>query len=166
MTAESNTNRCSGAGSHPVELKNRLRNIMTDVFDSAKRSEIMSRVKCRGNVATELRLIQLFRAHGITGWRRNFSLFGKPDFVFPKHRLAIFVDGDFWHGHPKRGQIPASNREFWVNKIKKNKARERLVNRTLKKKKWRVLRIWQSSLRSRPRRTLARIRSLFDESLV
>jgi len=71
---------------------------MADVFSARKRSQIMSRVLGRGNKATELALIVLLRRHQITGWRRAARLFGKPDFVFPKHRLAVFVDGCFWHG--------------------------------------------------------------------
>ncbi|HRQ87775.1 MAG TPA: very short patch repair endonuclease [Bacteroidia bacterium] len=121
---------------------------MADVFTKGKRSEIMSRVRGKGNKATELRLIALFREHRITGWRRNYPLFGKPDFVFPKERVAVFVDGEFWHGHPTRAKIPETNREFWAAKIVRNKARDRLVSKTLREKGWRVIRIWQFQLRS------------------
>lgn len=120
---------------------------MTDVFSKRKRSDIMSRVKGRGNVATELRLIRIFRENGIIGWRRNYSIFGNPDFVFPKARLAVFVDGCFWHGCPIHGERPVSNRAFWDRKLDRNLARDRLVNRTLRKQGWYVLRIWQHELR-------------------
>ena len=120
---------------------------MSDVFSKQKRSEIMSRVKSRGNAATELRIIRIFREHGITGWRRHIALFGNPDFVFPKARLAVFVDGCFWHGCPTHGGGPASNRAFWERKLARNLSRDRLVNRTLRKRGWRVLRIWQHDLR-------------------
>ena len=66
---------------------------VADVFTKAKRSEVMSRIRGRGNKDTELALAKLFRQHKITGWRRNQKIFGKPDFVFPKIRLALFVDG-------------------------------------------------------------------------
>jgi DNA mismatch endonuclease, patch repair protein len=121
---------------------------MADVFDRAKRSEIMSRVRGDRNAATELRLIGLLRDHGIVGWRRRYPLFGKPDFVFVKRRIAVFVDGDFWHGHPVKGQMPATNRDFWEAKIARNKKRDRLVNRTLRTSGWIVIRIWQSELRT------------------
>src|SRR5436190_20991772 len=75
--------------------------IMPDVFTRTKRSEVMSRIRAHGNRDTELRLIALFRRYGITGWRRNARVFGKPDFVFPKQRVAVFVDGCFWHRHPR-----------------------------------------------------------------
>lgn len=121
---------------------------MSDVFTTEKRSEIMSKVRSKGNLATEKKLIALFKANGIKGWRRNYPLFGKPDFVFPKERVVVFVDGEFWHGHPTRGQIPQTNRDFWQDKIERNKARDSLVNETLFKKNWKVVRIWQYELRN------------------
>lgn len=108
----------------------------------------MSHVRAKGNVATELELIRLFRKYGIKGWRRNYRLFGKPDFVFPSMRVVVFVDGEFWHGHPTRSQIPGTNREFWLRKIEHNKARDRLVNKTLRDKGWVVVRIWQHQLKT------------------
>lgn len=117
----------------------------------------MSRVKGRGNAATELRLIKLFKQYGVIGWRRNFSTFGKPDFVFPRHRIVIFVDGEFWHGHPTRAKIPKTNRTFWKRKIEANKKRDRQVNRTLRAKGWAVIRIWQKDI-PRPK-TIQRILS-------
>jgi|SRR5580692_6209246 DNA mismatch endonuclease (patch repair protein) len=119
---------------------------MPDMFSVGKRSEIMSRVRSRGNKATELRLIEVFRSHAITGWRRNRKLFGSPDFVFPAERLAVFVDGCFWHGCPVHGSIPASNRPFWQTKLHRNLERDKLVCRELQKSGWRVLRIWQHEL--------------------
>lgn len=116
---------------------------MADVFDAAKRSEIMSRVKGRGNLSTEIRLLRVFREHQISGWRREFPLFGKPDFVFPKQRLAVFVDGCFWHGCPSHGSIPSTNVTFWQEKLERNKSRDRLVNRELRRRGWRILRFWQ-----------------------
>lgn len=110
------------------------------------RSELMSHVRSSGNKTTELAMIKVFKANGITGWRRKYPLFGKPDFVFPKQRLAVFVDGCFWHGHPERCRIPASNREYWINKIERNKKRDRLVTKTLKASGWRVLRFWEHEI--------------------
>jgi DNA mismatch endonuclease (patch repair protein) len=119
---------------------------MSDVFTKAKRSEVMSRIRGRGNKDTEVTLAKLFRRNRITGWRRNQSVFGKPDFIFQKLRVAVFVDGCFWHGCPKHGTQPKGNRIFWKNKFARNIARDRLVNRILRSAKWRVLRIWQHEL--------------------
>jgi DNA mismatch endonuclease (patch repair protein) len=106
----------------------------------------MSNVKSRGNRLTELRLMDLFRKHGYVGWRRNARVFGRPDFVFPAARVAIFVDGCFWHGCPVHGSIPATNREFWAAKLGRNMQRDRLVIRELKRRGWKPLRVWQHEL--------------------
>ena len=120
---------------------------MPDVFTKAKRSEVMARIRGRGNKATELALAKLFRRHGITGWRRNQAVFGKPDFIFPKIKLAVFVDGCFWHGCPKHATKPKTNRAFWRRKFSRNKKRDALVTRTLRRTGWRVLRVWEHTLR-------------------
>jgi DNA mismatch endonuclease (patch repair protein) len=132
---------------------------MADVFTREKRSAVMARIRGAGNKDTELRLIGLMRAAGVRGWRRKAAVFGKPDFVFPKERVAVFVDGCFWHGCPIHATWPKQNAEFWLTKISKNQARDRLVNRGLRKAGWRVLRIWEHDLtRKRALRTLGRIR--------
>jgi len=118
----------------------------SDIFTKAKRSEVMSRVRSRGNKDTEVALAKLFRRNKITGWRRNQKVFGKPDFIFPKLKLAIFVDGCFWHGCPKHETKPKNNRAFWRRKFSRNKKRDVLVTRTLRLAGWRVLRIWEHEL--------------------
>jgi DNA mismatch endonuclease (patch repair protein) len=119
---------------------------MTDVFTPEKRSAIMSRIRGSGNKNTELRLIELFRAAGITGWRRKQPIHGRPDFVFPKNRIAVFVDGCFWHGCPRHFTLPSNNRKFWTEKLAANQARDRQVTRTLRAAGWRVVRIWEHAL--------------------
>ncbi len=120
---------------------------MIDIYDQKKRSEIMARVRSSGNKATEKRLIKIFRENSIKGWRRNCLLPGKPDFVFPKERIVVFVDGCFWHACPIHGTIPKTNREFWEKKISRNSERDKEVNRQLSDKGWRVVRIWQHELK-------------------
>ncbi len=73
-------------------------------------------------------------------------MFGNPDFVFREERVAVFVDGDFWHGHPSRGRLPKTNVEFWKSKIAINKRRDRCVNRALRNEGWTVVRIWESEI--------------------
>ena len=131
---------------------------MADVFTKAKRSAVMAVIRSRGNLATELRLIALMREHAITGWRRNAPVFGKPDFVFRGERVAVFVDGCFWHGCPRHATKPVNNRAFWKAKFARNAKRDRDVTRTLRTAGWRVLRIWECALaRSRSGRTMARL---------
>ncbi len=120
---------------------------MTDIWSKQKRSEVMSLIRSRGNKATELRLIEIFREFGITGWRRNQLLFGKPDFTFRRERVVVFVDGCFWHGCPKCYKRPGSNREFWDAKVAANRKRDRRVGRELRVAGWRVVRVWQHQLK-------------------
>lgn len=158
---------------------------MPDVFTKAKRSDVMSRIRSRGNKDTELALMRVFRAERITGWRRHVEVRPvkvegrrktadhtlpltlrtfrvRPDFVFPKLRLAVFVDGCFWHGCPKHETKPRNNAAFWERKLAGNKSRDRIVTRTLRRSGWRVLRLWEhelarkreASLRRRIRRAL------------
>ncbi len=129
---------------------------MADVFTRAKRSAVMARIRGRGNKDTELRLRTLLRAHGFSGWRRGSTLAGKPDFVFRRQRLAVFVDGCFWHGCPTHATWPKQNAEFWRKKILGNRRRDRAVNRLLKKSGWRVLRIWEHELSQQQRSQLLR----------
>ena len=89
---------------------------MADVFNAEKRSEIMRQVKSKKNKSTELQLIEVFKENGITGWQRSYAVKGHPDFVFPKQKIAVFVDGCFWHGHDCRNTRPAENAEYWKKK--------------------------------------------------
>jgi len=130
-----------------------------DVFSRRERSRIMSRIRSHGNAATELRLIGLMRARNITGWRTRQKLPGSPDFVFPQKLLAVFVDGCFWHGCAKHCRIPSSNRGYWRSKIARNKARHKLIATKLRRRGWRVLRIWQHELKH-PARCVQKLLSL------
>lgn len=119
---------------------------MVDVFSKRKRSQVMAAIRSKGNKDTELKLASILRAHGIKGWRRHRPLPGKPDFIFPKQRLAVFVDGCFWHGCPKHGRKPESNQHYWRAKLLGNKCRDGRVSRLLRDCGWKVLRIWEHEL--------------------
>lgn len=129
---------------------------MVDVFTKEKRSEVMSRIRGKGNKDTELLVVKIFQNNHITGWRRNQPVLGKPDFVFYKVKLAIFVDGCFWHCCPDHSKIPENNQEFWRNKLKKNLARDAFINEALSKKGWTVMRIWEHELKN-PRLVVDRL---------
>ncbi len=107
----------------------------------------MAAVRSRDNKTTELRLIAILREHGITGWRRRAGLPGKPDFVFRPERMAVFVDGCFWHGCRWHCRMPQDHRAYWQRKIARNVARDRATNRLLGQRGWHVLRVWEHSLR-------------------
>ena len=122
---------------------------MADTFTKEQRSEIMRQVKSNRNNSTELKLIEFFKEKLIRGWRRNFKLFGKPDFVFPLTRIAVFVDGCFWHGHNCRNTKPKDNKDYWQQKISRNKKRDKEVSKILATKGWTVIRIWECQLKKK-----------------
>lgn len=136
---------------------------MTDVFSRAKRSEVMSRIRGKGNESTELALASAFRKAGIKGWRRHVAikldlgpkvakrlgkaqLLVRPDFVFRREKVAVFVDGCFWHRCPLHSKLPENNREFWEYKLSRTVWRDRLVSRGLRRKGWNIQRIWEHDL--------------------
>ena len=132
---------------------------MPDFLTRAKRSALMSTIRSHGNKDTELALIRVMRRHHITGWRRHQQLPGKPDFTFRKLRLAIFVDGCFWHGCSKHSGHVTKSTAYWRNKLVVNQARDRFVTRTLRSEGWRVLRIWEHELaRKNEVRLLGRVK--------
>jgi DNA mismatch endonuclease, patch repair protein len=133
-----------------------------DIWTAEKRSQVMAKVRSRGNLSTEEALAKAFRRLGVTGWRRHLPVrIGdravRPDFVFPRAGLVVFVHGCFWHGCPLHGTTPATRRSYWVPKLAANKARDRRVERALRKLGWRVMRIWEHSVRRDPDRCVRRI---------
>jgi len=106
----------------------------------------MSRIRSHSNKDTELALIQLFKKNHIVGWRRRWPLLGKPDFVFPAARLAVFVDGCFWHGCKAHSKAPKTNCEYWNTKLLRNRKRDKMVRQVLRKQQWNVLRLWEHEL--------------------
>ena len=122
---------------------------MTDVFTAADRSLIMQKVKSSGNKSTEERMIQHFRSQEITGWRRHYPVKGHPDFVFLDKRIAVFVDGCFWHGHDCRNTRPEANREYWERKRQKNIDHDHKITELFENRGWTVIRIWECELKKK-----------------
>lgn len=120
---------------------------MTDVFNKEERSKIMKAVKSTGNKSTEEKILNIFKKHKIIGWRRKYKVVGNPDYVFPKKKVAVFVDGCFWHGHDCRNTRPDDNKDYWEKKRNRNIARDIEVNELLTKKGWTVIRIWECELK-------------------
>jgi len=157
---------------------------MADVFSKTKRSEVMSKIRAKGNKGTEMVLMRLLRINRISGWRRHVvlkfdaekikylkiskreSFSWKPyalvDFVFQQEKVAIFVDGCFWHGCLKHSNRPANNRIFWKKKLKRNEARDQWVNKMLRLHGWRVVRIWEHELEQPLKKRVIRERRIVD----
>ena len=140
---------------------------MSDVFDTVKRSEVMAAIKGTGNKTTELAFVAAMRSAGVTGWRRHlpFQLELKrrspdggsvglkttvirPDFTFRSVKLVVFVDGCFWHGCPIHSRLPQNNADFWVRKLNANCCRDRATDAALRRRGWRVMRVWEHELRA------------------
>lgn len=120
---------------------------MTDTFSTEKRSAIMKKIKGKGNLSTEVKLMQIFKKNGITGWQRNYPAIGKPDFVFLDKRIAVFADGCFWHGHSCRNIIPKQNANYWNKKRKNNIDRDRKISLLFARRGWEVLRFWECDIK-------------------
>lgn len=124
----------------------------------------MARVRSTGNRTTEWRLRGALIKYGVSGWRLNSrELPGRPDFVFREAKVAVFVDGCFWHGCPSCGRLPKTRQAFWRTKIAANVLRDKRDNRKLRQLGWTVVRIWEHELKSRDtKRCISRIRRLLE----
>lgn len=127
---------------------------MADVFNKEKRSQVMSLVHSKNNKTTELKLIEIFKQNGIIGWRRNYKVKGHPDFVFLDKKIAIFVDGCFWHAHDCRNTRPADNAEFWQRKRERNIAHDKEITKLFENRGWTVIRIWECELKKKKSKIL------------
>jgi DNA mismatch endonuclease (patch repair protein) len=114
----------------------------------------MRQVKSSKNKSTELKLVTIFKENDIKWWRRNYKIDGKPDFIFLKDKIALFVDGCFWHGHKCRNTTPKDNAQYWAAKIVRNKKRDKEVSKILKGKGWQVIRLWECELKNKNRQKL------------
>lgn len=119
---------------------------MADVFSKKKRSEVMSKIRSRGNATTEIALARALRAEKISGWRRHVKLPGSPDFFFPDKNLCVFVHGCFWHGCPNCYRKPTSNAAYWSEKVLSNRRRDSRVRRKLSHHGFRTLTIWECQI--------------------
>jgi len=128
----------------------------------AQRSKTMAAVKSRGNASTELKMQRLLRVNKLTGWRRHLDIVGMPDFSWPNKKVALFVDGCFWHKCPHCFRKPKSNIEYWTKKIESNKKRDRRINKALRQAEWNVIRVWECEISQR--KTIERIRKELHEN--
>ena len=139
---------------------------MADTVSRKVRSQIMSRIRGTGNERTDKAVASMLRKAGITGWRRHiviklpatkstmsvasdgtkFKRQVRPDFVFRKQKVALFIDGCFWHGCPRCYTAPKSSRAFWGRKVVTNRERDKYQTVALKRLGWRVVRVWEHQL--------------------
>ena len=124
---------------------------MTDVFTPAQRSAVMRRVKGQ-NTKPEMIVRRMLWRLGARYRLHRKDLPGKPDIVLPGRRLALFVHGCFWHGHDcaRGARVPKQNRDYWVGKVDRNRARDAKSRKALAALGWRVETIWECELKDTP----------------
>jgi DNA mismatch endonuclease, patch repair protein len=123
-----------------------------DVLTPAQRRLNMSRIRGR-DTGPEMQLRRGLHALGVRFRLHGRELPGRPDLVFPRYHAVIFVNGCFWHGHDCHlSVVPSTRRDFWSNKIEGTRLRDERANRALEDAGWRVLTVWECSLRGRYKR--------------
>lgn len=135
-----------------------------DVLTKEQRCKNMKAIKCRD---TEIEVI-LRNALWIRGYRYRKNckdVFGKPDIVFKKKKIAIFCDSKFWHGYDWENQKKriGTNSEFWIKKIAGNIKRDKTVNETLTVQGWKVLRFWDDDIKTNINMCIALIEKYFKD---
>ena len=132
---------------------------MADKISKKERSDVMRKIKA-SDTAPEIILRKSLWNEGKIGYRINVkSLPGKPDVVYTKKKVAIFVDGCFWHGCPICYRRPKSNRKYWDKKLKNNMARDVLHTEELQAMGWKVIRFWEHEVRENVHLCVRRISS-------
>lgn len=129
---------------------------MADMFTRKKRSEIMSRIRAK-NTGIEKKVFSYLRKNKIYFQQHYAKAPGKPDLTVPSKKIAVFIDGDFWHGYRFREWRRRIPKEYWREKIASNIARDAKNRRALRRRGWRVLRVWGHEVASRPEQTLSKI---------
>jgi DNA mismatch endonuclease, patch repair protein len=135
-----------------------IRRKMADWLSRKQRSRNMASIRSAGNKSTEEAFLKLLRSSKISGWRRHLPLPGKPDFSFPRQRIAIFIDGCFWHGCPRCYRLPEDNRPYWKKKLARNKERDGQITGEFRARGWKVLRIWEHCLENAAGRSAVSLR--------
>ena len=123
---------------------------MSDIYSKRKRSDIMSKISSK-NTKLEITFRKLLFAHGFRYRIHPKSMPGKPDIYLPKYRMAIFLNGCFWHGHEgcKSAKLPQTNRSFWNNKISENIERDKRVVKELEEENIETIIVWQCEISSK-----------------
>ena len=136
---------------------------MTDVYPPEKRSAVMRRVKGK-DTSPELKVRKALTALGVRYRLHRADLPGKPDVVLPGRRLAIFVHGCFWHGHDcaRGARVPKQNRDYWLAKVARNRARDARSHESLAALGWRVETMWECDLKDEDG-LVARLTALLDQ---
>ncbi len=133
---------------------------MTDIFTKQKRSQIMSKIRSKNTVPERTMAAALKKAN--IRFLRGDKVFGKPDFLIRGKKIAVFVDGRFWHGYGY-GKTKRKLTSFWRNKISDNIKRDKCVNNKLKREGWKVIRFWDFQVVKNPKICVEEINKMVEK---
>jgi DNA mismatch endonuclease, patch repair protein len=135
---------------------------MVDVLTKEQRKHNMSRIRGK-NTTPEIKFRKLLYARGFRGYRIHPDLPGKPDIAFTRQKIAIFIDGCFWHKCPIDFKEPDTRKDFWLKKINSNVERDRKTDFELKSLGWTVFRVWEHEIRKDPAAAVQRLTAFFAD---
>lgn len=133
-----------------------------DKMSKSQRSFTMSRIRGK-NTTIELIFRKTVWGLGYRNYRIKNNIKGKPDLYFPKLKIAIFIDGCFWHKCPKCYKEPKSNKKYWINKIENNSARDKETTKQLQKTGIKVLRIWEHDIKNNPKKVYKKFEEAYKK---
>jgi len=133
-----------------------------DNLSREDRRKNMRNIRSKGT-KPEITLINELRKNKLKFETHISDIVGKPDIIFRRKKIAVFIDSDFWHGHPKRFIMPKSNKKYWQNKIKRNIIRDKYVTNKLRREGWSVLRIWEFDIKHNLDKCINRIVRKYKE---
>ncbi|WOF16781.1 very short patch repair endonuclease [Methanoplanus sp. FWC-SCC4] len=136
---------------------------MTDVLTPEQRKRNMSSIKSK-DTKPEIKIRKMLWENGIRGYRIHYDLPGKPDIAFTKYKIAVFIDGCYWHKCPECFREPKTNTEFWMNKINGNVERDKKITKELEDSGWTVLRFWEHEVRKNPDLIIKKINNSIKSS--
>ncbi len=136
-----------------------------DNLTPAQRKKNMQNIRSIGTLPEKIIMSELKKAKiYFSTYAKN--IIGKPDIVFRRKKIVVFIDSDFWHKHPTRFIQPKTNTAYWINKINRNEQRDKTVTKELRKNGWRVIRIWEYDIKKSSSRCLKRILKEYYKSNV
>jgi len=118
---------------------------MANTVSKKKRGKIMSKIKSKDS-KIEIKFRKAIWRAGFRYRKNSVKYFGKPDLVLKKYKAVLFIDSCFWHGCKKHCRLPTTHRKYWVNKIKRNKERDKEVKKYYKKMSWKIFRVWEHNI--------------------
>ena len=133
---------------------------MTDTLSPEERSRLMSRIRSKGT-SIDLKMEEILAKSG-SKFEMYPKMTGNPDFASRRRRIAVFCDGDFWHGY-RYDEKKKPSGKYWRDKIERNIARDKYVTRRLRREGWSVLRFWEHDIHKNPDKCVRRIQKKLDE---